>query len=91
MSVHDLTIFYVFCYVAVFGTCLMLVCLEINDSAFKGLSKSYGMELVVLAILGGQFCIVQFGGDIFRTEPLNFQTWGYYSNLLLLVLWIGEK
>ena len=42
-----------------------------SDSAFKGISKSYGMELIILAILGGQILIVQFGGAVFRTVPLD--------------------
>ena len=61
-----------------------------TDSAFKGLAKSYGMELIVLAILGGQFLIVQFGGAVFRTEPLDWQTWLIIIGSSSLVLWIGE-
>ena len=39
-----------------------------SDSAFKGISKSYGMELIILAILGGQILIVQFGGCLLYTS-----------------------
>lgn len=48
------------------------------------------MELIVLAILGGQFLIVQFGGAVFRTEPLDWQTWLIIIGSSSLVLWIGE-
>ena len=61
-----------------------------NDSAFKGLTKSYGMELIVIAILGGQILIVQFGGAVFRTEPLDWQTWLVIIGASSLVLWVGE-
>ena len=61
-----------------------------TDSAFKGLSKSYGMELIVLAILVGQFLIVQFGGAVFRTEPLDWQTWLLIIGVSSMVLWVGE-
>ena len=61
-----------------------------TDSAFKGLSKSYGMELIVLAILAGQFLIVQFGGAVFRTEPLDWQTWLLIIGVSSTVLWVGE-
>ena len=61
-----------------------------NDSAFKNISKSYGMELIVLAILVGQFLIVQFGGDVFRTEPLDWQTWLVIIASTSCVLWAGE-
>ena len=90
MSVHDLTIFFTFFVMLQFWNLFNARVFGTTDSAFKGLSKSYGMELVVLAILGGQFCIVQFGGDIFRTEPLNFQTWVVIIATSSLVLWIGE-
>jgi Ca2+-transporting ATPase len=90
MSVHDLTIFFTFFVMLQFWNLFNARVFGTTDSAFKGLSKSYGMELVVLAILGGQFCIVQFGGYIFRTEPLNFQTWVVIIATSSLVLWIGE-
>ena len=61
-----------------------------TDSAFKGLSKSYGMELIVLAILIGQFLIVQFGGAVFRTVPLDWQTWLLIIGVSSMVLWVGE-
>ena len=90
MSVHDLTIFFTFFVMLQFWNLFNARVFGTTDSAFKGLSKSYGMELVVLAILGGQLCIVQFGGDIFRTEPLNFHTWVVIIATSSLVLWIGE-
>lgn len=90
MSVHDLTIFFTFFVMLQFWNLFNARVFGTTDSAFKGLSKSYGMELVVLAILGGQFCIVQFGGDIFRTELLNFHTWVVIIATSSLVLWIGE-
>ena len=61
-----------------------------TDSAFKGISKSYGMELIVLAILVGQFLIVQFGGAVFRTVPLDLVTWVIIIASTSLVLWVGE-
>lgn len=61
-----------------------------RDSAFKGLFKSYGMLVVVLVILVGQILIVQFGGEVFRTVPLDFRTWIIIIASTSLVLWIGE-
>jgi Ca2+-transporting ATPase len=48
------------------------------------------MELVLAAILAGQFLIVQFGGAVFRTEPLSWQMWLILLSLSSAVLWIGE-
>ena len=75
MTVQRLTIFFTFFVMLQFWNLFNARVFGTTDSAFKGLTKSYGMELIVLAILGGQFLIVQFGGAVFRTEPLNWQTW----------------
>jgi hypothetical protein len=48
------------------------------------------MELIVLAILIGQFLIVQFGGAVFRTVPLDWQTWLLIIGVSSMVLWVGE-
>lgn len=90
MSVHDLTVFFTFFVMLQFWNLFNARVFGTNDSAFKNLSKSYGMELVVLAILAGQFLIVQFGGKVFRTEPLDLVTWLQIVGISSFVLWIGE-
>ncbi len=59
-------------------------------SALKGIVKNKGFIGVAAAILLGQFLIVQFGGALFRTQPLEFMDW---LKLLLgtsIVLVLGE-
>lgn len=90
MSLQRLTIFFTFFVMLQFWNLFNARVFGTNDSAFKGLTKSYGMLLVILVILGGQFLIVQFGGAVFRTEPLSLQTWLWIIGLSSLVLWIGE-
>ena len=90
MTVQRLTIFFTFFVMLQFWNLFNARVFGTSDSAFKGISKSYGMELVVLAILGGQFVIVQFGGAVFRTEPLDFTTWMIIIASTSLVLWVGE-
>ncbi|WP_455592837.1 calcium-translocating P-type ATPase, PMCA-type [Bacteroides sp.] len=90
MNVHDLTVFFTFFVMLQFWNLFNARVFGTTDSAFKGLTKSYGMELIVLAILGGQFLIVQFGGAVFRTEPLSWQTWLAIIGTSSAVLWIGE-
>lgn len=90
MTVQRLTIFFTFFVLLQFWNLFNARVFGTTDSAFKGLSKSYGMELVAFAILGGQFLIVQFGGAVFRTEPLDWQTWLVLLGASSLVLWIGE-
>ena len=90
MDIHNLTIFFTFFVMLQFWNLFNARVFGTTDSAFKGLSKSYGMELIVLAILAGQFLIVQFGGAVFRTEPLDWQTWLLIIGVSSTVLWVGE-
>lgn len=90
MTVQRLTVFFTFFVMLQFWNLFNARVFGTTDSAFKGLAKLYGMELIVLAILGGQFLIVQFGGAVFRTEPLDWQTWLIIIGSSSLVLWIGE-
>ena len=90
MSVRELTVFFTFFVMLQFWNLFNARVFGTTDPAFKGISKSYGMEFIVLAILGGQFLIVQFGGAVFRTEPLDWQTWLLIIASSSFVLWIGE-
>ncbi len=90
MSVRELTIFFTFFVMLQFWNLFNARVFGTTDPAFKGISKSYGMEFIVLAILGGQFLIVQFGGAVFRTEPLDWKTWLLIIASSSFVLWIGE-
>lgn len=90
MTTRRLTIFFTFFVMLQFWNLFNARVFGTADSAFKGLSKSYGMELIVLAILGGQFLIVQFGGPVFRTVPLDGMTWLAIIASTSLVLWVGE-
>ncbi len=90
MTPERLTIFFTFFVMLQFWNLFNARVFGTTDSAFKGISKSYGMELIVLAILIGQFLIVQFGGAVFRTTPLDLVTWVIIIASTSLVLWIGE-
>ena len=90
MTTYRLTVFFTFFVMLQFWNLFNARVFGTTDSAFKNISKSYGMELVALAILGGQFLIVQFGGAVFRTEPLDFTTWIGIIASTSLVLWVGE-
>lgn len=61
-----------------------------GGTAFKNLKESVGFLVVMLIIPIGQFLIVQFGGDVFRTVPLSLRDWGIIVGATSLVLWIGE-
>lgn len=90
MTDYRLTVFFTFFVMLQFWNLFNARVFGTTNSAFKGLSKSYGMELIVLAILLGQFLIVQFGDAVFRTVPLDWQTWLWIIGISSLVLWVGE-
>lgn len=48
------------------------------------------MQLVLVLILIGQWLIVTFGGDMFRTQPLSLMEWAVIIGSTSLVLWVGE-
>lgn len=90
MNIRHLTMFFTFFVMLQFWNLFNARVFGTNDSAFKGITKSYGLEFVVIAILVGQFLIVQFGGKVFRTEPLDLITWLKIIGVSSLVLWVGE-
>ena len=85
MTTHDLTVFFTFFVMLQFWNLFNARVFGTNHSAFNHLNKSYGMELIVLAIIVGQVIIVQYGGAVFRTVP-----WLQIVALSSCVLWVGE-
>ena len=59
-------------------------------SAFHNLHKSQVFLLVLASVLVGQWLIVTFGAQMFRTVPLSWQTWLSIIICTSPVLWIGE-
>ena len=66
---------------SVFGT---------NHSVFKDSRHALGMLSVAVIILIGQIFIVEFGGKVFRTVPLNLTEWIIIITATSLVLVAGE-
>ncbi len=90
MTVHRLTVFFTVFVMLQLWNLFNAKTFSTNESAFKDLNKSYGLEAIALIILVGQLLIVQFGGDVFRTEPLSVTEWIGIIVLTSTVLWIGE-
>ncbi len=64
--------------------------LNLKGSALSGICQNKSFLAVFALILAGQFLIVQFGGKIFRTTPLDGKTWGILLALSSFVLIGGE-
>ena len=61
-----------------------------HHSAFRRLWACRGFLLVLALVLIGQWLIVTYGGEMFRTEPLSLRVWLYIIIGTSPVLWIGE-
>ncbi len=89
-SIRELTLFFTFFVLLQFWNLLNVRTLGTGQSAFHNLGKCKSLLGVMAAILIVQILIVQFGGKVFRTEPLDLKTWLILLGTSSLVLWIGE-
>lgn len=90
LSTKELTVFFTFFVMLQFWNMFNAKAFFTRKSAFKGLSNSYGFMIVALAIILGQFIIVTFGGNVFRTVSLSVSEWLIIMSSTSLVLWFGE-
>lgn len=87
---HDLACFFTIFVMLQFWNLFNAKAFATRKSAFNGLLHDTGFITVALLIIIGQFFIVTFGGDVFRTVPLSWQDWLLIIGSTSLVLWIGE-
>ncbi len=90
MNVHYLTVFFTVFVMLQFWNLFNASVFGTNHSIFKDAGHALGMLGVALIILIGQIIIVNFGGKVFRTEPLSFATWIAIIASTSCVLWLGE-
>ncbi|MFA6334185.1 MAG: calcium-translocating P-type ATPase, PMCA-type [Bacteroidales bacterium] len=90
ISRYDLSIFFTVFVMLQFWNMFNAKTYGVGGSAFKGISKCPGFVLVAVLIVVGQFLIVQFGGAVFRTEPLSLKDWLVITGSTSVVLWVGE-
>lgn len=90
ISRYDLSVFFTTFVMLQFWNMFNAKAFMSGGSAFKNLKASVGFLVVMLIIPVGQFLIVEFGGDVFRTVPLTLRDWGIIVGATSLVLWIGE-
>ena len=55
-----------------------------------GIGRCRTFLVVLLLITIGQWIIVEFGGEVFRTVPLTWQEWAWIIGLTSLIAWGGE-
>ena len=90
VNTTELTIFFTLFVLLQWWNLLNARVLGSCHSAFRRLWACRVFLLVLAMILAGQWLIVTFGGELFRTEPLSWQTWLWMIVGTSPVLWIGE-
>lgn len=87
---YSLSFFFTFFVMLQFWNMFNAKAFNTGKSAFANMNQSKGFIVVAIVILIGQVLIVEFGGDVFRTVPLQFCDWLIIFGSTSLVLWIGE-
>lgn len=90
MSLYDLSVFFTTFVMLQFWNMFNAKAFLSYGSAFRNLRKCTGFLVVMFVIPIGQYLIVRFGGNVFRTTPLEWQDWGLIIALTSIVLWVGE-
>lgn len=90
VDVHELTVFFTTFVMIQFWNLLNAKSLGSNRTAFRHFLKDKGMILVLALVLVGQWLIVTFGGEMFRTVPLSLTEWLVIIGATSIVLWVGE-
>ena len=90
VDVHELTMFFTTFVMIQFWNLFNAKALMSHHSAFRHFLKDKGMILVLVLVLVGQWIIVTFGGEMFRTTPLSLHEWLLIIGSTSVVLWVGE-
>lgn len=90
VDVHELTMFFTTFVMIQFWNLFNAKALMSHHTAFRHFLKDKGMILVLVLVLVGQWIIVTFGGEMFRTTPLALHEWLLIIGSTSVVLWAGE-
>lgn len=90
MSTKELTIFFTIFVMLQWWNLFNAKTLGGCRTAFHRLTSDNGLLLVLAIILIGQWIIVEFGGKMFRTVPLDLETWIWIIVGTSPVMIIGE-
>ena len=90
VDVHELTMFFTTFVMIQFWNLFNAKALMSHHTAFRHFLKDKGMILVLVLVLVGQWIIVTFGDEMFRTTPLSLHEWLLIIGSTSVVLWVGE-
>ncbi len=90
VSLYDLSAFFTLFVLLQFWNMFNAKAFDTGKSAFHDIRNSQAFLGVGFLILVGQFLIVTFGGEVFRTTPLSWKDWGLIIGGTSLILWLRE-
>ena len=90
ISPEELTVFFTIFVMLQWWNLFNAKSLGSSRSAFHKFLSDKGLLFVLFVILAGQWLIVEFGGKMFRTVPLDLETWIKIIAFTSPVMIIGE-
>ncbi len=90
IQLHELSLFFTTFVMLQFWNLLNAKALGSRHSCLHRLWADRGMLIIMVAILLGQWLIVTFGGQMFRTTPLSLTEWTVIIVATSAVVWIKE-
>ncbi len=90
ISQYDLTRFFTIFVMLQFWNLFNVRIFGSQKALFENLKQSPGFLTIVVLIFIGQILIVQFGGKMFRTVPLNFIDWAIIVSSTASILLLGH-
>ena len=90
VSPEELTIFFTIFVMLQWWNLFNAKSLGSSRSTFHKFRSDKGLQFVLFVILAGQWLIVEFGGKMFRTVPLDIETWAMIVAGTSPVMLVGE-
>ena len=90
ISRYNLSLFFTIFVMLQFWNLFNAKAFDSGKSALSNLRESKLFLITAVIILIGQYLIVTFGGDVFRTTPLSLKDWGICIGATSFVFWIKE-
>lgn len=87
---HELTLFFTTFVMIQVWNLFNAKTLGSNHSTFRYLYRNQGLLIVLVMIMIGQWLIVEYGGEMFRTDGMNWREWLKIIASTSVVMWIGE-
>lgn len=87
---HELTLFFTTFVMIQVWNLFNAKTLGSNHSAFRYIYRNQGLLIVLVMIMIGQWLIVEYGGEMFRTDGMIWHEWLVVIASTSVVMWIGE-